>query len=617
MGDVVVDLRALWRRVESGSTESVAVPVVPGAKRKLALAVAGAAVALVAGYLLLSRQPTSTEKVTPAAQRKKIAVLPFENLGPPEDEYFADGMTEEITSRLARVSGLGVISRNSASHYKNTEKRTDQIGVELGVEFLLGGTVRWQKGSDGPGRVRVTPQLTRVSDDTHLWSDVYDRVTEDLFEVQSEIAQQVIQQLDVTLLAPEREALTSKPTENMEALEAYQRGRNYLFGKGAPSKEELELAEQMFDRAVRLDPNFAEAYARLSHAHIWMWFNGYDRSEKRLERARESLECARELQPDLPAVHQSTGLYTYMVERDYDRALSELSIAVKRLPNDAISALLVAAVHRRRGDWEQAIDEMEAALELDPRNDIVAGQLGVTYWRVRRYREADRALSLAISVAPDHPDAYFLKAFNYWAWKGETAEARRILEEMPYRTDAANLVNVWFWQETLERNFDAALSRLESTPLASFEPQEWVYPKALLSALTFRWLDQAEEAQAAFEDALVILEPRVPQSPEDHRLHSALGITYAGLGRKEEAVAAGKRGVELLPLSKDALVGPWRIGDLAHIYTMVGDYEAALEQIDRVLSVPSPFSVPLLELDPKWDPLRDHPRYRELIEKHR
>ena len=527
-------------------------------------------------------------------------------------------MTEEITSRLARVSGLGVISRNSTRQYKDTDKPTQQIGEELGIEYLLEGTVRWQKGSDGsPGRVRVIPQLIRVADDTHLWSDVYDRVTEDLFEVQSEIAHAVIQQLDVTLLAPEREALTLKPTDNMESLQAYQRGRSYLFSQGGPSKEDLDLAEHMLDRATRLDPNFAAAHADLATAHVWLWFHGYDRSEERVERARETLERARELQPDLPAVHQSTGVYAYMVERDYDRALSEPATAAKGLPNDPLAPLLAGAVFRRRGDWQHAIDEMETALELDPRNAVVAGGLGMTYLWAGRHQDADRVLSLALSLAPDHPGNYSSKALNYWCWKSEPIEARRILDEMPYRTDAGFPVYVWFLQETLERNFEAALSRLQSTPLASFEGHHWLYPKALLSALTLRELDRTEEARAAFEDARGILEERVQQSPEDHRLHSALGIAYAGVGREEEAVAAGKRGVELMPVSKDAFVGPVRLADLVLIYTMVGEYEAALEQTERVLSVPSIFSVPLLELDPKWDPLRDHPRYQKLIEKYR
>ena len=621
MSDLVVDLRALWRRVESGSMASVtAAPAQTPSGTKVVFAIVALAVAAalsVGGYSLFSRQPTSTEEEAPAAQRKKIAILPFENLGPPEDEYFADGMTEEITSRLARVSGLGVISRNSSSQYKDTDKPTQQIGDELGIEYLLEGTVRWQKGLDGnPGRVRVTPKLIRVADDTHLWSDVYDRITDDLFEVQTEIAQEVIQQMNVTLLAPEREALTSKPTENMEALQAYQLGRSYLFGAGSGATQDLELAEQMLGRAVRLDPDFAEAHAGLAAAHTWIWLGG-DRSEKRLELARAALERARELQPDLIEVHQSSGLYTYMVERDYDRAVSELSIVAKRLPNNAIPALLLAGVYRRRGDWEQAIDGMEAALELDPRNAQVAAQLGVSYFRVRRYRDADRVLSLALSVAPDHPDWYWFKAVHYWLWKGETAEARRILEEMPYRADAVMPVYTWFLQETYERNFNAALSRLRSTPLASFESQDWLYPKALLSALTLRELDRAEETRAAFDEARVILEGRVQRNPEDHRLHSALGIAYAGLGGEEEAIAAGKRGVELMPVSKDAMVGTWRIEDLALIYTLVGDYDEALEQIDRLLSTRSFFSVGLLELEPSWDPLRDHPRYQEIIEKHR
>ncbi len=616
MKDLVVDLRAIRRRLESAS---VAPAAKPAATKKVFALAAAAVLVLIVGYALLNRAPAPPqEEEAPAVERKKIAVLPFENLGPPEDEYFADGMAEEITSRLAGVSGLGVISRNSSSQYKDTDKPTRQIGEELGVQYLLEGTVRWQKGSSDSmsGRVKVTPKLIQVSDDTQLWSSVYDRVTDDLFDVQSEIAQEVIQQMNVTLLAPEQEALTSKPTENMEALQAYQRGRSHLFRRAVSSKEDFDLAERMFERAVRLDPTFAEAHASLATTHLWIW-RDFDRSEERLERATAALDRARELEPDLPLVHQSVGLYAYMVDRAWDRALSELSIAAKGLPNDAFAAAFVASVYRRRGDWDGAVTHFEKAVELDPRNGLVAGLLGGTYWMVGEYEKADRILSVALTLAPDQPVSYWARASNYWSWRGETAEARQILEEMPYQADDRFAVFMWFLQETLERNFDDALSRLRSTPLAAFEDQLNSYPKALLVALSLRELDRAEEARAAFEDARVILEERLGQSPEDHRFHSSLGITYAGLGRKEEAVAAGKRGVELMPVSKDAFLGPSRIHDLARICTMVGERDAALEQIDRLLSVPSFWSARSIKLDPAWDPLRDHPRYQEIIQKHR
>ena len=227
-----------------------------------------------------------------------------------------------------------------------------------------------------------------------------------------------------------------------------------------------------------------------------------------------------------------------MVDRDYDRALGELTTAAKGLPNDAIAAAFVASVHRRRGDWAKALEEWAAALELDPRNATVAILLGETYSRLRRYREADRAFSLGISLTPDHSDGYWFKAMNYWFWKGETAEARRILEEMPYRTDAERLVWAWFTQETLERNFDAALSRLKFTPLASFESQLSFYPKALLSALTLRELDRSEEARAAvrrcsgFSGTAGATESRRPSPPLCARHHVCRPRTQGRSGRR-------------------------------------------------------------------------------------
>ena len=615
MKDLVVDLRAVRRRLESASIAPAAKPSI---SRNTVFALAAAAgLVLIAGYFLMDRTPAPTEEEAPTVERKKIAVLPFENLGPPEDEYFADGMAEEITSRLARVSGLGVISRNSASQYKDTDKPTQQIGEELGIEYLLEGTVRWQKASDGkPGRVRVAPQLIRVSDDTHLWSDVYDRVTEDLFEVQSEIAQQVIQQLDVTLLAPEREALASTPTQNMEAHQAFLLGRRYTLSEAGASLRQRELGLQMLQRAVTLDPNFAEAYATLGVGHIIMSWFGYDLSQERLARAREALQKARELQPDLPVVHQAFGLYAYMVERDHDQALLELTKAAKGMPNDDLTAAFIASVHRRKGEWQEAVAGYEKAAELDPRDAEILNQLAATYVTLRRYPEADRLYGKAISLSPDQSSLYWWRAWGMWLWKGQTAEARAVLEEMPYDREDSMVVYHWYRQEMLERKYEAALARLESTPLTFLDSQPFINPKGLLAGLAYRQLNQEDRARAAFVDARALLGERLKKNPEDARLHSALGITYAGLGLKEEAIREGRRGVELLPVSKDAFGGPQHLIELALIYTMLGEHEAALDQIERLLSIPSLFSATLLELDPEWEPLRGHLRYQEIVKKY-
>jgi tetratricopeptide (TPR) repeat protein len=393
------------------------------------------------------------------------------------------------------------------------------------------------------------------------------------------------------------------------------RGRKYLFTAGGASRDELELAVQMFERAVRLDPDFAGAYAGLGAAHVWMSWFGYDRSPEREEQAREALKRATELEPAHPVVRQASGLYMYMVERDYDRALGELSLAAKGLPSDPIATILVAAVYRRRGDWDEATAWFEKGAELDPRNPAVLAQLGSVYMYLRRYREADRILSQAISLAPDQPVAYGWRANNYRAWTGDVAAARALIEEAPYESDDASTWD-WFNHKMLERDYLGALARVELTSLDWIELIGFAAPKRLLAGLAYRQLDRPDEARAAFEEARIALEDRLHQRPEDERLHSALGIALAGLGRKEEAIDEGKRGLELLPVSKDALIGPFRLVDLASIYTMVGEADAALDQIEQLLSIPSFFSVRLLELDPMWDPLRDHPRYQEIVKKY-
>jgi serine/threonine-protein kinase len=562
--------------------------------------IAGAAI-----LFLSKRKPAA-----PSPKQNMLVVLPFENLGLPEDEYFADGITEEITSRLAALRGLGVISRSSAIRYKKTEKTIKEIGEELGVDFVLEGTVRWDRSPEGRGRVRVTPQLIRVSDDTHLWSDRYDREIEDIFAVQSDVAEKVIRQLDITLLEPERRALKAKPTENLDAYQAYLKGINYVRGVYY-LEENLRLAVQMFERAVELDPNFALAFAELAGARSSLIHYELDLSEENRTKAKEAADRAFELQPNLAEGHLALGKYYYHGLKEYDKALEELAVAEKGLPNDSEIPFWIGAIRRRQGNFEEAISYFKKALELSPQNANLPWELCTTYQFLRRYSEAEDYANLGISMAPDQSTAYRFKAWNYRLWQGSLEKARATLEQMPKEADQFT-IDALIDQDVYERNYRAALKLLSSEFVEYYEGE-----KALRTGEVYLLLNEPELARRSFDSARILLEKRVREHPDNPRFHSFLGIVYAGLGRKEEAIREGKLAVELYPVSKDAVDGPDYVDFLAEIYVMVGEYDAALDQIEYLLSIPyARLSVPLLQIDPTWNPLREHPRFKRLLKKH-
>ncbi len=544
--------------------------------------------------------------------RKMIVVLPFDNLGPPEDDYFASGVAEEITSRLAAVRELGVISRTSAVEYDRTGKTLRQIGEDLGVDYVLEGSVRWDRSMEGKSRVRITPQLIRVSDDTHLWSARYDRVIEDIFAVQSDIAEKIIHQLGITLLEPEKRALKAKPTDNLEAYQAYLRGIDYLM-KSDESEEQYRLAVQMFERAVKLDPNFALAFMGISEALSMLAHYRYDLTEENISKAKAAADRVLELQPESPEGHMALGFYYYNCHKDYDRALEELTIAERDLPNNSRIPEYIGYIRRRQGNFEAAADNLKKAFELNPQAANLPWELGLTYDFLRRHPEAERYYDRSIFLAPDQTRAYVNKAFSYWL-QGSLEKARAMLEEMPKRTDPQS-ISVWhlFWilQELYERNYQAALELVLSSDFVDY----YVGRKALLTGLVYSLMNEPELARDSFDSARILLEKEAKERPDDPLAHSQLGNAYAGLGRKEEAIREGKLGMELYPVSKDALDGPYYVILLAVIYVMVGEYDAALDKIEYLLSIPSDLSVPLLRLDPQWDPLRDHPRFKRLLEK--
>jgi serine/threonine-protein kinase len=605
--DLAFDLRSI--ATQSGAA-SPARRLSAGGRHWSWAAVGGLAVAIAAIAFWWFVPRADVPELTEEAPR--IVVLPFENLGSADDEYFATGITEEITSRLAAVSGLGVISRTTANRYRDTGKSIKEIGEELEVGYVLEGSVRWERDAAGGERVRITPQLIRVVDDTHLWSERYDRAIESIFAVQSDIAQQVTGKLQVVLLEPERRALEARPTENMDAYRAYLRGLSFSAAGWEPAA--FERASDMFERAVELDPNFAFAHALLSEAHSGIYHFGYDVTEERLENARRAAMRALEIDPDLPEGHRALGHYYYWGLRDYRRALEEFSIAAKDLPNDSTLLAGIAFVHRRQGRWEQALAELEHVLQIDSQNYSNLMDTANAYGWFGRYQEATRLFERAIALAPDRPDAYIWHYISLYHQYGPTHRSRQMLEAVPGRSHYLEFW--WFMHEVGERNYEAALEWLARFPEPVFESQFAYFPRALGECLCRSLLDQPEPAREACEEASVLLENAVADMPQDPRVHGALGLSYALLGRKDDAIREGELAVELWPVSKDALKGPAFVRNLAVIYVLAGEDEAALDQIEYVLSIPSWVSVPILRAEPYWDPLRDHPRFLALLEKY-
>ena len=548
---------------------------------------------------------------------KMLVVLPFKNLGPPADEYFADGITEEITSRLASLQGLGVISRTSAIQYKNTDKTIRQIGDELGIDYALEGAVRWDRSAEGKGRVRLTPQLVRVSDDSNLWSERYDRVIEDIFSVQSEIAEKVAQQLDLTVLEPERRALNAQPTDNLEAYDYYLHGIEHENrGWAYLDNQEFEQAIEMLEKATELDPDFALAYVRISHLHSRMYHFGIGRTEQRLEKSRSAVDRALELQPDLPEAHQALANYYYRGFLDYDRAAEIIESLKKARPN--ISPAILGYVQRRKGMWEQSVATLKREFRLSPRELQTAYEIGLSYISMRRYEEAEEWFNRVLSINPEHLTAQLGKVAIYILSEGNTKEAKTLLETLSQHplTDY-----MWFTLGMLERNYQGALDRLASLSYDYFEGQHFCFQKNLTYASVYHAMNESSLMKSRAEAALIMLERAIRDHPGDPRFHASLGLAYAYLGRKSEAIQEGIHAAELYPVSKDAALGPPYILNLARIYVVVGEYEETINQLEYLLSISSSeflwqvVSIPLLSLDPLWDPLRENPRFKSLLEK--
>lgn len=552
-------------------------------------------------------------------KQNRLVVVPFKNLGPTEDEYFADGITDDIRTRLEAVSELSVISRWSAIQYKNKEVSTGQIAQELNIDYILEGTVQRQASSDPNTSIKIRPQLIKVSDDKHVWANVYESSMSEIFNLQSEIAKQVTQVLDITLPEREKVALESMPTNSMEAWNCYLQGNYYLSLSGdfRGSPKELEFirtAIGKWENAITLDPNFTLAHIQLSHVFTLLYTN-FKGSPEDLEKAKKHVQAAERLEPNLPEVHQAWGHYYYPGKLDYDNALREYAIVLESQPHDDKALSWTGWAYKRQGKFEQALVNLRSAYEFSPRFEPYPFYIGWIYELMDRYDKAESFYDQAIALDPDRSRGYYSKMFLYLR-QGNTEKARQVQKEFsqyPNVAEDPDTMNTLVYIDVYERNYRAALDRLSS--ILVNQPDD--YPSILRKAQIYQYWKKEDMAKKYYAEVRAILERKIQEDPNNSEYQCELGITYAGLGLREKAILAGQNVHKEITISKDAEARSWLIQNLALIYTMVGEYNKSMDQIVDLLSRPGPLSIPLLKLDPAWDPLRDHPRFKKLIQSKR
>ena len=581
-------------------------PALPGRRRNLlTLAIIGLLISAVIGYFVLNR--TSSRK-----GEKSIAVLPFANFSDdPANAYFADGIQDDVLTNLAKISALKVISRTSVLPYRGQTHNIREIGKALNVATVLEGSVR-REGK----RVRINVQLIDASNDRHLWAQVYDRELTDMFAVQSELAQEIAGALKATLAPAEQERIVRKPTQNGDAYLLYQEAHE-IFSRPDRHHDDLARVEDLYEKAIQLDPNFALAHARLSHVESWMFY-AVEPLPARSDKARKAAAEAIRLQPDLPESHLAMGYVHYYIDREYDAALSEMAIARNGLPNDPGIFRAMAAIQRRQGKWQESNASYAKAVSLEPRDPILLENMGMNYLAVRDYPTAARIFDRAIKAAPETFTIRELRARTEFYSKGDLRPMQTLLASLPENIDPNGTITLSRYNlKMYERKFDELLAILDRSP-AEKSRGETSAPisKAFLKATVYRATNDETNARINYEAAREKAEAAVRESPDDGPRHALLGLIYAGLGRCDEAKTEAKRAVDLLPESKDAFDGPILVMSRARIHMMCGDLDTAFALLERSLQTPAGMTANELRFDPIWDALRNDPRFEPMLAKY-
>jgi eukaryotic-like serine/threonine-protein kinase len=544
---------------------------------------------------------------------KLVAVLPFENLGRPEDEYFADGMTDALRGKLSGIHGLEVIAGRSSGEYKKTTKNLTQIGHELGVDYLLVGKVRWAKGAGDTSRVQVSPELIDLTSGhapRTRWQQPFDASITSVFHVQADIASKVASALDVALGDSTRHELAAKPTENLAAYDAYLRGQELSGGPSGSDAATLRRAAAYYEQATALDSGFALAWAQLSVAHSVLYAQGVP-TPAGAEAARRAAERALALAPARAEGHHALGVYYQAVLKKNARARAEYERGLRTAPGNAELVRRLAAVEETLGRWEEALQHQGQAAVLDPRSARAASTLGETLLWLRRYPEALAAIERGLRLTPADLDMIEDKAMIYLA-QGDLAAARATIRAAPKEADPSTLVTFFaqyydlFW--VLDEAQQELLLRLSPAP---FDNDRAYWGLAIAG---IHWVrgDQVR-ARTYADSARLAFEQQLKAAPEDAQRLVLHGVALAYLGRKAEAIREGERGVALSPVSKDAFNGPYFQHQLVRIYLLVGEPEKALNQLEPLLKMAYYLSPGWLKIDPTFVPLRGNPRFERLL----
>jgi tetratricopeptide (TPR) repeat protein len=518
---------------------------------------------------------------------------------------------EDILNNLQKVQSFTVRPRTSSYQYRDTKKSTAIIGKELNVNYLVQGSV----GREG-NNLKIRVSLIDSKADKQMWSNDYTGEMNQLYSLVNEIAKEIASVLKAELTPEEIKKIEKRPTENPEAYNYYLQG-NYYYWK-AWAGGDNENAIELYEKAIGLDPGFALAYSGIAKCLLDQYWQYRDHGKDILRKSIQKIDKAFEIEPDLPDGHLALGIYYYYGYLNYPEALKQFELVLKYQPKNTDAIYWLAAVHRRSGNLEMAKTEFVKGMELNPGRSELAEDAGETFDLLRDYSKAEEYYNMAIMLKPDWNFPYYLLSRMYLRWKGDLGKAKEVLgsAERNNKTSVSDslIIETNVLIDIYEGKYEEALKDISLLKYDYVQTQFYFRPKSLYKATIYGLMNKPESEHACYDSARIFLEKRINDFPDDQRLYSSLGIVYAGLGLNDRAISAGEKALKLLPVSKEAYRGVFLVEDLAMIYVMVGKYDDAIRQIKYLLSIPGLLSTKILELDPRWAPLRNLPEFKKMME---